>query len=314
MGYIGSKSGITKLSELENDVGYTGSKGTVKEFRVSGGKFSDVTLSTVYPKFNVPVTTSQIENDLGYGKGILKDIKRNKTTVRNPDPSRESDWESTLENPSTANIFVPTKTSQLSNNDKPPYTTVNGTITKITEYVGRFSRFGPVTGGSASFSAPAYTSQLDNHTGIKTKTNFNEIYQVHYINTKNNGFFTINDDYYSSGTNPDLYFIRFGNIRMIFSNSTVQLTLTATSSHYVSNFLHIIQPKDYPKAPQYATGGDIICGIGSGDSDRAGIGNVHGIITIYDKGLNAYGFDHAGVTYVNLKFYAVWIAGSVYDN
>ena len=208
MGYIGSKSGISKLSELENDVGYTGSKGTVKEFRVSSGTFSSVTSSTVYPTFNVPVTTSQIENDLGFGKGILKDIKRNK--VRNP--SQESDWESTLEplNASTANILVPTKISDLVNSAG--YTDKNGTITQIIANVGRFSSFGEVT-DSAEFNIPAYTSQLDNRTGIKTEAEIKNLYQVHHITDRDNVFFTISDKFESP---PDLYFVRFGNIRMIF--------------------------------------------------------------------------------------------------
>lgn len=303
MGYIGSKSGITKLSELENDVGYTGSKGTVKKFIVSSGTFSRVTTSTVYPTFNVPVNTSQIENDLGYGKGILKDIKRNK--VRNP--AQESDWESTLENPSTANILVPTKTSELDNTEG--YTkNVKGTITGITAGIGKFSPFPiPVTSGSVSFNIPAYTSQLNNDTGVKTETYFDKIYQVIYINTRNNVYFTFSNDY-ADGLNPDLYFIRFGNIRMIFSNSHVHIPLTGLEGHHVSNFLHIEQPIDYPKASS------IICGVGSGNSDLATISEVHGIIDIYNNGLGAQGFDHGNnVDYVNLRFYAIWIAGSVYD-
>lgn len=301
MGYIGSKSGITKLSELENDVGYTGSKGTVKEFIVSGGQFSRVTSSTVYPKFNVPVTTSQIENDSGFGKGILKDIKRNKVS----NPTQESDWVSTLENASTANIIVPTKTSQLTNNAK--YTKANGTITGIIANIGTFSPFGPVIRDSATFSVPVKTSQLYNDTGIKTKTDIDNLYQVHHITDRNNnGFFTFSNDY-AGGANPDLYFIRFGNIRIIFSYSTVHIPLTAKVSHYVSNFLHIEQPIDYPKAPNIENE-DIICGIGSGNSNQAAIdGDIHGIITIYNKGLNAYGFDHSDVNYVDLKFYAVWV-------
>lgn len=306
MGYIGSKSGISKLSELENDVGYTGSKGTVKEFRVSSGTFSGVTSSTVYPTFNVPVTTSQITNDSGFGKGILKDIKIN--TVSNP--TQESHWTSTLENASTANILVPTKTSQLTNNAD--YTKTKGTITQIIAGINSFSPFAAVTSGSVSFNIPAYTSQLSNDTGVKTETYFNQIYEVHHITTKTNDFFTIDDSTYGGGLNPDLYFIRFGNIRMIFSNSTVRIPLT-NDVNYTSDFLHIKQSKDYPKAPLLLDG-DIICGIGSGDSDYSGIGNVHGIIGIYNNGFYAYGFDHVNVSYVNLKFYAVWIAGSVYDN
>jgi len=306
MGYIGSKSGITKLSELENDVGYTGSKGTVKEFIVSGGQFSDVTSSTVYPKFNVPVNTSQIENDLGYGKGILKDIKRNKVS----NPTQESDWESTLENASTANIFVPTKTSQLSNNEG--YTKkVHGTITGIIAGINSFSPFSAVTSGSVSFNIPAYTSQLSNDTDIKTETYFDKIYEVHHITNRTNEFFTFSDAY-ASGTNPDLYFIRFGNIRMIFSNSAVTIPLTGLEGHHVSNFLHIEKLKDNPKASYSNTG--IICGVGSGTSDYAKISEVHGIISIYNNGLTAQGFDHVEVGSVNLRFYAVWIAGSVYDN
>lgn len=308
MGYIGSKSGISKLSELENDVGYTGSKGTVKEFIVSGGTFSGVTSSTVYPKFNVPVTTSQIENDSGFGKGILKDIKRN--TVSNP--TQESDWVSTLENASTANIFVPTKTSQLTNNSTPPYTKTKGTITQIIAGINRFSPFSAVTSGSVSFNIPAYTSQLSNDTDIKTETYFNKIYEVHHIFLRDNEFFTFSDAY-AGGLNPDLYFIRFGNIRMIFSNSTVRIPLTGLEGHSVSNFLHIEKSKDYPKASYSNTG--IICGVGSGNSDLATISEIHGIISIYNNGLYAEGFDHGNnVNYVNLRFYAIWIAGSVYDN
>ena len=94
------------------------------------------------------------------------------------------------------------------------------------------------------------------------------------------------------------------------SNSTILIPLT-TGDHYVSNFLHIIQSKDCPKAPNPSDGG-IICGVGSGSSNYyAEIGEVHGIISIWDNGFYAYGFDHVKVDYVNFRFYAVWIADSV---
>lgn len=73
IGYVGN---ITLISQLINDVGYTTSEGTVTDVDIRAGKFEgwqDIAPASdeLIPKFNVPTSTSDLDNDAHYGTGTI---------------------------------------------------------------------------------------------------------------------------------------------------------------------------------------------------------------------------------------------------
>ena len=219
MGYIGSKSAITKLSQLENDIGYKKCKGTVKEFMVSNGKFDGVTWLTdpkkEYPVFKVPKYTSEVNNDAGFGPGKFLDIKQN-VLMYGPEFSDEKII-STLTDSSTSNIQVPTSETQLYNSAG--YTKNIGTVEKLTVSIDNdhptslpFTLTGTDTQPNISFSMINDIRKLQNNTGLLTPTAFNDYFKPIHLTTMDNDYLTFTNDVVTS---VDFYFIRYGRIRIL---------------------------------------------------------------------------------------------------
>lgn len=221
MGYIGSKSAITKLSQLENDIGYKKCKGTVKEFMVSSGRFDGVTWLTdpkkEYPVFKVPTQTSEVDNDAGFGPGKFLDIKQNVLKSTSP---YEEEIVSTLDptDSSTANIQVPTSESQLYNSAG--YTTNKGTVEKLTVTIDNSIKMWEylsnpltLTGANISFKMVNDITKLQNNTGLVTTDAFNNNYfTAIHLTTMDNTYLTFTN---SVVTSVNFYFIRYGKIRIL---------------------------------------------------------------------------------------------------
>ena len=221
MGYIGSKSAITKLSQLENDIGYKKCKGTVKEFMVSSGKFNGVTWLTdpdkEYPVFKVPRFTSEVNNDAGFGPGKFLDIKQN--VLKNGPGSSAEEIISTLDptDSSISNIQVPTSESQLYNSAG--YTSNKGTVRKITVSIDNnqptslpFTLTGTETNPNISFKIIDDISKFQNNTGLLTPDAFKNYFKYFRLTTMNNDYFTFSDGVVTS---VNFYFIRYGKIRIL---------------------------------------------------------------------------------------------------
>lgn len=243
MGYIGSKSAITKLSQLENDIGYKKCKGTVKEFMVSNGKFNGVTWLTdpkkEYPVFKVPRYTSEVNNDAGFGPGKFLDIKQN-VLMYGPESSAEKII-STLDpnDSSISNIQVPTSETQLYNSAE--YTKNIGTIQRIKVTVDNdhptfppFTSTGTIAADgklTISFNITNDITKLTNNgdgstnSKLLTPSEFNNYFKAFHLTTKDNTYLKFTNDVVTS---VNFYFIRYGKIR-ILHGGVVRATVGGSS-------------------------------------------------------------------------------------
>lgn len=251
MGYIGSKSAITKLSQLENDIGYKKCKGTVKEFMVSNGKFDGVTWLTApnkeYPVFKVPKYTSEVNNDAGFGPGKFLDIRQN--VLKNGPGSSEEKIISTLTDSSTSNIQVPTSETQLYNSAG--YTKNIGTIERIKVTIDNehptsvpFTSTGTKIDNklTISFNIINDIRKLTNNTGLLTPTAFNEYFKAFHLTAMDNTYFKFSDGVVTS---VNFYFIRYGKIR-ILHGGVVRATVGGSSQKNNVSIATIKNNEDKP--------------------------------------------------------------------
>lgn len=289
MGYIGSKSAITKLSQLENDIGYKKCKGTVKEFMVSNGKFNGVTWLTdpkkEYPVFKVPRFTSEVDNDAGFGPGKFLDIRQN--VLKNGPGSSVEEIVSTLTDSSTSNIQVPTSETQLYNSAG--YTKNIGTIQRIKVTVNNNPTFPPFTSTGTiaddgkltiSFNITNDITKLQNNTGLLTATEFNNYFKAFHLTTMDNTYFKFTDDVVTS---VNFYFIRYGKIR-ILHGGVVRATVGGSSQ---KNNVLIATIKNNVDKPNTYSNPDLnhyhYLGYGSPVTQNY---NTKGAITIDNSGTN----------------------------
>lgn len=312
MGYIGSKSAITKLSQLENDIGYKKCKGTVKEFMVSSGRFNGVTWLTApkkeYPVFKVPRYTSEVNNDAGFGPGKFLDINQN--VLKNGTGSPDEKIISTLDpnDNSISNIQVPTSESQLYNSAG--YTNNIGTVEKLTvsidnEHPTSIPSTGiTLTGANISFSMINNISKLTNNTGLLTPTAFKDYFKYIQLTTMDNTYFTFLSDAIAS---VNFYFIRYGKIR-ILHGGVVKATVGGSDQNNTVTFAIIKNNDDKPKDAYE----DLFVGYGTSSTY-----NTKGAISIADRTLDVYGrctciemICWNGGTKNNYEFYihAEWLA------
>ena len=288
MGYIGSKSAITKLSQLENDIGYKKCKGTVKEFIVSSGKFNGVTWLTdpkkEYPVFKVPRYTSEVNNDAGFGPGKFLDIEQN-VLMYGPESSAEKII-STLTDSSTSNIQVPTSETQLYNSAE--YTKNIGTVKRITVTVNNnsptfppFTLTGTDTSPNISFNITNDITKLTNNgdgstnSKLLTPTEFQDYFKYIQLTTTNNDYFRFLDGV----TSVNFYFIRYGKIR-ILHGGVVRAKVGGSTQNNTVRFAIIKNNDDKPKD----TYEDLFVGYGTSSTY-----NTKGAISIADSTLDVYG-------------------------
>lgn len=284
MGYIGSKSAITKLSQLENDIGYKKCKGTVKEFMVSNGKFDGVTWLTdpkkEYPVFKIPKYTSEVNNDAGFGPGKFLDIRQN--VLKNGPGSSAEEIISTLDptNNSISNIQVPTSETQLYNSAG--YTTNVGTVKRITVTVNNnsptfppFTLTGTDTSPNISFNITNDITKLTNNTGLLTPTEFKDYFKYTQLTTMDNTYFT----FLNGEASVNFYFIRYGKIR-ILHGGVVRATVGGSTQNNTVTFAIIKNNDDKPKD----TYEDLFVGYGASSTY-----NTKGAISIADRTLDVYG-------------------------
>lgn len=325
MGYIGSKSAITKLSQLENDIGYKKCKGTVKEFMVSSGRFNGVTWLTYpnkeYPVFKVPTQTSEVDNDAGFGPGKFLDIKQN--VLKSTSPPYEEEIVSTLDptDSSTANIKVPTSQTQLYNSAG--YTTNKGTVEKLTVTIDNSIKMWEylsnpltLTGANISFKMVNDITKLQNYGDYQNPTSklitsdaFKDYFKYIQLTTKDNTYFKFTDDVVTS---VNFYFIRYGKIR-ILHGGIVRPTVGGSNQR---NSVLIATIKNNEDKPNTYSDSDLNHShyVGYGTSERNSADatfNVKGAISIDSSATNINMLcwnDGDSTTTYNFYIHAEWLA------
>lgn len=161
IGYVGN---ITLISQLINDVGYSTSEGKVTNVDISAGKFErwqDIAPADdeLIPKFNVPTSTSHLDNDVHYGTGTITGL----TGSGNASVSTSDN---------IATVTIKWK-NEYYGNVETKYTKNKGNL--ITLYVAAGTPDDTTTGinlsnGRCNINIPTHTSHLINNDYITTNS------------------------------------------------------------------------------------------------------------------------------------------------
>lgn len=154
IGYVGN---ITLISQLINDVGYSTSEGKVTNVDISAGKFvgwEDIAPADdeLIPKFNVPTSTSDLDNDVHYGTGTITGLTGSGSA-------------SVSTSGNTATVTINWKNGDYTNDRG--YTNNKGKVVILTASRGKPNGVGiNQETGEYSIKIPTHTSDLDNSTYI----------------------------------------------------------------------------------------------------------------------------------------------------